>query len=118
GHNDFHKDHVNSAAAWLYSCDALNSTLSSVGERCGNPPLEGAVFEYIALKSALCGIGTSVITELAEYMKSINMPIADNYPFVGKHFNTTPAGIHAGALRQEERIHNIFDTEKLLGPPP
>ena len=51
-------------------------------------------------------------------MKSIGMPIPDNYPFVGKHFNTTRAGIHAGGLRQDERIYNIFDTETLLGRPP
>ncbi len=118
GHNDFHKVHVNGATAWLYGCDALNSTLFGYGERTGNPPLEGAVFEYIALRGGLSGIRTEVITELAEYMKSIGMPIADNYPFVGKHFNTTRAGIHAGGLRQDERIYNIFDTTTLLNRPP
>ena len=46
------------------------------------------------------------------------MPIPENYPFVGKHFNTTRAGIHAGGLRQNEQIYNIFDTEKMLGRPP
>jgi len=53
GHNDFHKVHVNGIAAWLYGCNALNSTLFGFGERTGNPPLEGAVIEYIALKPAL-----------------------------------------------------------------
>jgi citrate (Re)-synthase len=118
GHNDFHRVHANGATAWLYGCDALNGTLFGVGERCGNPPLEGAIFEYISLKESMSGIDTTVITEIAEYMKSIGMPISDNYPFVGKHFNTTRAGIHAGGLRQDERIYNIFDTEKLLGRPP
>ena len=46
------------------------------------------------------------------------MLIPDNYPFVGKHFNTTRAGIHAGGLRQAEQIYNIFDTTKLLGRSP
>jgi isopropylmalate/homocitrate/citramalate synthase len=59
-----------------------------------------------------------VITELAEYMQSIGFPIPDNYPFVGRRFNTTSAGIHAGGLRSDERIYNIFDTTKLLGRPP
>ncbi|MFB3892807.1 MAG: 2-isopropylmalate synthase [Phycisphaerae bacterium] len=118
GHNDFHKVHINAATAWLYGCDALNSTLFGFGERCGNPPLEGAVFEYIALKGDTCGVDTMVISELADYMRSIGMPIPDNYPFVGKHFNVTRAGIHAGGLRQDERIYNIFDTAKLLGKPP
>ena len=118
GHNDFHKVHVNGVTAWLYGCDALNTTLFGFGERTGNPPLEGAIFEYIAMKGSMCGIDTMAITELADYMRSIGMPIPDNYPFVGKAFNVTRAGIHAGGLRQDERIYNIFDTEKLLGKAP
>jgi isopropylmalate/homocitrate/citramalate synthase len=118
GHNDFHKVHVNGAAAWLYGCDAVNTTLFGYGERTGNPPLEGAIMEYIALKGDLCGVQTEVITELAEYMRSIGFPIPENYPFVGKYFNTTRAGIHAGGLRSDERIYNIFDTTALLGRPP
>jgi len=118
GHNDFHKVHVNGIAAWLYGCDAVNATLFGFGERTGNPPLEGALIEYIALKGDLCGIRTEAITELADYMRSIGLPIPDHYPLVGKAFNTTRAGIHAGGLRQNERIYNIFDTTKLLGRPP
>ncbi len=118
GHNDFHKVHVNGATAWLYGCDALNATLFGYGERTGNPPLEGAVIEYIALKGDLCGLQTQVITEIAEYMRSIGFPIPENYPFVGRYFNTTRAGIHAGGLRQDERIYNIFDTAALLNRPP
>jgi isopropylmalate/homocitrate/citramalate synthase len=118
GHNDFHKVLANGVAAWLFGCDALNSTLFGIGERTGNPPLEGAVFEYIALKGDLCGIRTTAITELAEYMQSIGVAIPENYPFAGRAFNVTRAGIHAGGLRQDERIYNIFDTAGLLGRPP
>ncbi|MHC4739824.1 MAG: 2-isopropylmalate synthase [Planctomycetota bacterium] len=118
GHNDFHKVHVNGGTAWLYGCDVVNTTLFGFGERTGNPPLESAIFEYIALKGDLCGIDTMVITELAEYMRSIGLPIPSNYPFAGRAFNTTRAGIHAGGLRQDEQIYNIFDTTSLLGRPP
>jgi len=118
GHNDFHKVLINGGTAWLYGCDALNATLFGFGERTGNPPLEGALIEYIGLKGDLNGIDTQVITELADYMRSIGLPISENYPFVGKHFNTTRAGIHALGLRQNERIYNIFDTGALLSRPP
>jgi len=118
GHNDFHKVHINGGSAWLYGCNAVNTTLFGVGERTGNPPLEGAIIEYISLKGDLCGIDTQMITEIAKYMSSIGMVIPDNYPFVGKHFTTTRAGIHAGGLRQDEQIYNIFDTTKLLGRSP
>jgi len=118
GHNDFHRVHSNGSTAWLYGCDALNATLFGFGERTGNPPLEGAIIEYISLKEDLCGVQTEVISEIAEYMRSLNFPIPDNYPLVGKHFNTTRAGIHAGGLRQDERIYNVFDTTSLLNRPP
>src|SRR3990172_4272310 len=61
GHNDFHKVHTNAGTAWLYGCDAVNTTLFGFGERTGNPPLEGAIMEYIAIKGELCGIDTRII---------------------------------------------------------
>jgi isopropylmalate/homocitrate/citramalate synthase len=119
GHNDFHKVHINGTTAWIYGANALNTTLFGFGERTGNPPLESALIEYISLKGDLSGIDLSVVTELAEYFqKEIGAEIAPNYPFAGKNFNTTRAGIHAGGLRRHEEIYNIFDTTKLLGRSP
>jgi isopropylmalate/homocitrate/citramalate synthase len=119
GHNDFHKVHINGATAWIYGLNALNGTLFGFGERCGNPPLEGAIVEYIALKGSLSGINLSVITEMVQYYeKVIGTHLPTNYPFVGKDFNTTRAGIHAGGLRKFEQIYNIFDTTALLNRPP
>ena len=37
GHNDFHKVHTNAATAWLYGCDAANTSIFGFGERTGNP---------------------------------------------------------------------------------
>ena len=118
GHNDFHKALINGATAWLYGCDALNCTLLGIGERTGNPPLEGAVIEYIGLKGDLCGIDTTVITEIAHFYRSIGTRVSVRYPLVGDDFHKTRAGIHADGLARDERIYNIFDTEKLLGRPP
>jgi isopropylmalate/homocitrate/citramalate synthase len=118
GHNDFHKVHINGATAWLYGCNALNATLLGFGERTGNPPLEGAIIEYVSLKGGLNGVETRYITEIADYMRSIGVEIAPNYPFVGRDFATTRAGIHAGGLRSDERIYNIFDTAAILGRSP
>jgi isopropylmalate/homocitrate/citramalate synthase len=92
GHNDFHKVHINAGTAWLYGCNAVNTTLFGIGERTGNPPLEGAIIEYISIKNDLNGIDTTMITRLAEYMESIGVIIPENFPFVGKHFNTTRRG--------------------------
>jgi isopropylmalate/homocitrate/citramalate synthase len=97
----------------------VNTTLFGIGERTGNPPLEGAIFEYIGLKGSLNGIDTTVLTEIAEYFEEvIGGHLPPNYPFVGREFNVTRAGIHADGLSRDERIYNIFDTKKLLGVPP
>jgi isopropylmalate/homocitrate/citramalate synthase len=118
GHNDFHKAHVNAATAWLYGCSSLNSTLLGFGERTGNPPLEAAIMEYIALKGSADGLDTRVITEIATYFRDeIQAAIPPNYPFVGSDFNTTRAGIHADGIMKNPEIYNIFDTETLLNRP-
>jgi citrate (Re)-synthase len=118
GHNDFHKVLINGSTAWLYGCNALNATLLGIGERTGNPPLEGAIFEYISLKQDMSGIDTTVITEIAKFYRRIGTPAAPRAPFVGEQFTKTSAGIHADGLAQDERIYNVFDTTKLLKRPP
>jgi len=119
GHNDFHKVLANGVAAWLYGCNALNATLMGFGERTGNPPLEGALIDYIGIKGTADGADTRVITDIARYFQDeIGTVIPPNYPFVGKDFNMTRAGIHAEGLSRDERIYNIFDTGTLLGRKP
>ena len=117
GHNDFHKVLVNGTTAWLYGCNALNGTLLGIGERTGNPPLEGAIIEYISLKGDLCGIDTTALTDMGRYYRSIGTHIPARAPFVGDDFIKTRAGIHADGLTRDERIYNIFDTTKLLNRP-
>ncbi len=118
GHNDFHKAMINATTAWLYGCSAANSTLLGLGERTGNPPIEGLILEYIALNGHENGVDTTVITDIAAYFeKEIGVKIPHNYPFVGSEFNVTRAGVHADGLIKCEEIYNIFDTNKILKRP-
>lgn len=118
GHNDFHKALINATTAWLYGCSAANSTLLGLGERTGNPPIEGLIMEYIGLKGENNGIDTTVITDIAHYFENeIGYRIPANYPFVGADFNVTRAGVHADGLIKNEEIYNIFDTTKILKRP-
>lgn len=118
GHNDFHKALINGVCAWLYGCSALNGTLLGFGERCGNPPIEGACIEYASLYGSTNRMDLTVITEIANYYrKEIKADIPPNYPFVGENFNVTRAGIHADGIIKNEEIYNIFDTKKILNRP-
>jgi isopropylmalate/homocitrate/citramalate synthase len=118
GHNDFHKVFVNGITAWLYGCGAVNGTLLGFGERTGNAPIEALIMEYISLRGSMDGIDTTVITDIAQYFeKELHYHIPPNYPFVGKNFNATSAGIHADGLLKNEEIYNAFDTSRILKRP-
>ena len=118
GHNDFHKVLVNGVTAWLNGCGAVNGTLLGFGERTGNTPLEALAVEYISLTGDDLAADTTVINEIAEYFQSeLDYNIPHNYPFVGRDFNATSAGVHVDGLAKNEEIYNIFDTKNLLGRP-
>ena len=118
GHNDFHKVLVNATTAWLHGCCAANGTLLSIGERTGNPPIEGLLVEHAMLWGETEGVDYSAITEMADYFRrEIGYDIPPRYPLVGRDFNLTRAGIHADGLLKNEEIYNPFDTERLLGRP-
>ncbi|MGC9196882.1 MAG: triose-phosphate isomerase [Syntrophobacteraceae bacterium] len=118
GHNDFHKVLVNAATAWLYGCAGANGTLLGFGERTGNAPIEGLIFEYIGLKGSPNGADTTAVTDIVDYFQAeLGYTVPANYPFAGEDFNATSAGIHADGLVKNEEIYNIFDTKKLLKRP-
>jgi len=118
GHNDFHKGFVNGVMAWLYGCSAVNGSLFGFGERTGNTPVEALAVEYVALTGDDDAVLLSTITELANYFQqALNTVIPPNYPFAGRDFNATSAGIHIDGLMKNEEIYNIFDTNLLLDRP-
>jgi isopropylmalate/homocitrate/citramalate synthase len=117
GHNDFYKVLTNASTAWLYGVAGVNGTLLGFGERTGNTPLEGMIFEYMGLTGET-DIETTVITEIAEYLeRECGYATPPMTPFVGKQFNVTAAGIHADGVIKNEEIYNIFDTATLLRRP-
>jgi isopropylmalate/homocitrate/citramalate synthase len=118
GHNDFHKVLTNTTTAWLYGCSGANGTLLGFGERTGNAPVEGLIFEYIGFKGGRNGVDTTAITDIVEYFQTeLGYKVPSNYPFTGEEFNATRAGIHADGLVKNEEIYNVFDTRKLLNRP-
>lgn len=118
GHNDFHKVLVNGVTAWLYGCGAVNATLFGFGERTGNTPLEALLVEYISLTGDDAAADTTILSDVAAFFeKELHYRIPHNYPFVGRDFNATRAGVHVDGLAKNEEIYNIFDTAHLLGRP-
>jgi hypothetical protein len=74
------------------------------------------VIEYIGLTGDDDAANTHVISTIARYFEEeLDYRIPDNYPFAGKDFNATSAGIHVDGLAKNEEIYNIFDTKTILG---
>jgi isopropylmalate/homocitrate/citramalate synthase len=118
GQNDLDAIVPNAVSAWLYGTSVNNGTLLGIGERSGNTPIESLVFWLISLTGETHGMETRVISEIADYYRSIGEPVDARLPFVGENFNVTRAGVHADGLVKDEEIYNPFDTTRLLDRPP
>ncbi len=117
GHNDFHYSVANSVAAWMYGGGCVNSTLLGIGERCGNTPLEGMLFQYGQFKND-GNLKLEVLNEVSEFFsKELDYHIHEKYPLMGSDFNTTKAGIHADGLLKDPEIYNSFNTKKIFSRP-
>ncbi len=118
GHNDFHHGLSNAVTAWHFGCGAVNGTLLGFGERTGNTPIEGLLFEWMGI-TGRSDVDTLAVQEIAGYAEEhLSYPIPPMTPFVGAQSHVTAAGIHLDGLRKDAEIYSIFDTERLLGRPP
>ncbi|MBI2760124.1 MAG: 2-isopropylmalate synthase [Chloroflexi bacterium] len=118
GQNDLTAIIPNAVSAWLYGASANNGTLLGIGERSGNTPIEALVFWLISLTGETHGMDTTVLTEIADYYRSIGEPVDQRLPLVGSNAFVTRAGIHADGMIKDEEIYNPFDSTGLLNMPP
>ena len=118
GHNDFHLAVANSMSAWLNGCASVNTTLLGIGERCGNTPLEGMLFQYAQIKKDTANLRFDLLNNVAAFFsKELEFDIHEKYPLMGADFNTTKAGIHADGMLKDPEIYNSFNTQKILDRP-
>lgn len=117
GHNDFHQAVAVSASAWMYGCSGNNGTLLGIGERAGNTPIEGLLFQLLQLKKDV-RVDTRVIKEISEYYQKIGHKVPEFYPLLGSNFTLTRAGVHADGMVKNPEIYAPYDYLKFLGTPP
>ncbi|MDP7442780.1 MAG: hypothetical protein QGI87_00285, partial [Candidatus Bathyarchaeota archaeon] len=117
GHNDFHQAVGISTSAWLYGCCGNNGTLLGIGERAGNTPVEGLLFQLLQLKRDTT-VDTMVLKEIAEYYRDIGYLIPEFQPLVGGNFNVTRAGVHSDGMIKNPEIYTSYNMGEILGLPP
>ncbi len=91
GHNDFHMAVSIATSAWLYGCAANNGTLLGIGERAGNTPIEGMIFQMLQLKPDL-PVDTRIVSEIAEYYEKIGFKIPVHHNLVDRDLDILKAG--------------------------
>jgi len=117
GHNDFHQAVAVSTSAWLYGCSGNNGTLLGIGERAGNTPIEGLLFQLLQLRND-ASVDTRVIKEIADYYQGLGHRIPEFYPLLGTNFTLTRAGVHADGMVKNPEIYASYDYLKFLGTKP
>jgi isopropylmalate/homocitrate/citramalate synthase len=117
GHNDFHLAVAISTSAWLYGCCGNNGTLLGIGERAGNTPTDGLLFQLLQMKPNI-SVDTTVVKEISDYYCEIGYKVPEFYPLVGSNFNVTRAGVHADGMVKNPEIYTPYDFESILGRAP
>ncbi|EQB62934.1 MAG: 2-isopropylmalate synthase [candidate division Zixibacteria bacterium RBG-1] len=101
GHRDRGLCLANSIAAIEAGATRVHGTALGIGERCGNTPMD-----LLLVNFRLLGWIKNDLSKLAEYCsvvsKAVGVPIANNYPVVGKDAFRTVSGIHAAAIIKAE----------------
>jgi isopropylmalate/homocitrate/citramalate synthase len=97
GHRDRDLAIINSIAALDAGASRLHAAALGIGERVGNTPMD-----LLLINLVLMGYLTRDLRKLEEYCQLVSegcgVPVADNYPVLGRDAFRTATGVHAAAV--------------------
>ena len=102
GHCDRGLAVSNTLAAYLAGADRLHGTALGIGERVGNTQMD-----LLLINLKLMGVIDNDLSKLYDYCQLVaqacRVPIANNYPVVGRDAFRTATGVHAAAVIKAEK---------------
>jgi len=111
-HNDFGLSLANALAGVEEGAQAVGVTVSGLGERAGNVPLEQFVVAMKVLYNKDLGIESNKLKELCELVSKITkVPISPLAPWVGANVFTHESGIHASAVIENPYTYECVPPE-------
>ncbi len=117
GHRDRGLDIPNSLAALAAGAGRAHGCGLGIGERAGNTAID-----LLLVNLKLLGWIDRDLTRLGEYCRLISeacrVPIAHNYPVVGKDAFETGTGVHAAAVIKALRKHDIWLADRVYSGVP
>jgi isopropylmalate/homocitrate/citramalate synthase len=97
GHRDRDMAVINSIAALDAGATRVHGAALGIGERVGNTPMDLLLVNLVLMRYI-----ARDLTSLPEYCRTVaeacGVPIADNYPVIGRDAFRTATGVHAAAV--------------------
>lgn len=96
-HSDFGLGVANTIMAVLVGAEVIHSTITGIGERAGNTPLEETVLALLTMYGIDVGIDYKKLNEVAQLVQELSgMKVPPHRPFIGSGAYNIESGIVAG----------------------
>ncbi len=107
-HQDFGLGVANTVAALAAGASVAQTTVTGIGERAGNVPMEDVVLSLLCLHGVDLGIRTEKMCEVSRFvLDRAKLAIPPNRPIVGDKLYEVESGIIAGWVRLSRREHPL-----------
>jgi isopropylmalate/homocitrate/citramalate synthase len=104
GHQDFGLGVANTIAALAAGASVAHTTVTGLGERAGNVPMEDVVMSLLCLYGIDLGIRTEKFCEVSRFVMDLaRVTQAPNRPIVGEKLYEVESGIIAGWIRMARK---------------
>jgi isopropylmalate/homocitrate/citramalate synthase len=121
-HQDFGLGVANTVAALAAGATVAQTTITGVGERAGNVPMEDVVMALLCLHGVDLGIRTEKMCEVSRFvLERAKLTAPPNRPIVGDKLYEVESGIIAGWVRlarQEHPLEYVPFASDLVGQKP
>jgi isopropylmalate/homocitrate/citramalate synthase len=107
-HQDFGLGVANTLAALQAGASVAHTTVTGLGERAGNVPMEDVVLSLLCLYGVDLGIHTEKFCDVSRFVLDLaRVPISPNRPIVGEKLYEVESGIIAGWIRLARKDHPL-----------
>ena len=107
-HQDFGLGVANTIAALAAGASVAQTTITGLGERAGNVPMEDVVMSLLCLHGIDIGIHTERFCEVSRFVLDLaKVSVPPNRPIVGGQLYDVESGIIAGWIRLARKEHPL-----------
>src|SRR6266850_740668 len=107
-HQDFGLGVANTVAALQAGASVAHTTITGLGERAGNVPMEDVVLSLLCLHDVNLGIKTEHFVEVSKFVMDLaKVTQPPNRPIVGDKLYEVESGIIAGWIRMARKEHPL-----------